>query len=109
MTNDIATLRRLLGLTTPAPWVADSPLGTDWLVKRVGDNLAVAGYIEPNDARFIAAMRNTLPGLLDRIEELEGLLSNQLRHHCFPDVHDGGPCNICEDSRQALTRSTGDE
>lgn len=79
---DIATLRGLCERATPGPWRQGSvetynvfapsrpdseQLGHEWVVLRM--NTHFPSYIA--DAAFVAAARQAVPALIDRVEELE--------------------------------------
>lgn len=68
----ISELRELLGKATEGPWsigpiphMIDGPGGL-----QMG---CATSHNAHDDAALIVAMRNALPGLLDRLEELDGI------------------------------------
>ena len=68
---DVAALRKLHEAATPGEWEAEHN-GYDVYETRSahGDVVAEAG-LTPADARYIAAVRNALPALLDAAEALD--------------------------------------
>lgn len=82
--SDLEKIRRLLSEATEGPWeveVGGPEFGEDEYCDGITSNSGQivetdSGVYPPSlpDARLIAAMRNALPALLDRVEELEGAL-----------------------------------
>jgi hypothetical protein len=71
---NLSALREAEREATPGVWVCpqgDFPFRDVWLEASPGDP-ALLTCLSPGDAYFIALARNSLPALLDRIEELEG-------------------------------------
>lgn len=97
----IARLRELLEKATPGEWEACEEAigainGPDCLVALIAMH---QGSVNETDAALIAESRNALPGLLDEIERLRGLLSRVAGPKMQPYM--GGSAYICRQCDRA--------
>lgn len=73
MSADLAALRSLLA-AAPGEWIVRVVHGRAWAeVHADAAGRTVATYLRPADAALIAAAKNALPGLLDRLERAEAV------------------------------------
>ncbi len=109
---DYAELRRLEQAATPGPWSAES-CGNDacWCqVISDGTDVGVApsGAIDRCNAGFIAAARNALPAILDRLEKLE-VAAEAARIVMDSQVGYGEFSAACDQLRECLAALDSDD
>jgi hypothetical protein len=127
---DLAGLKAMLAEATPGEWKAHRVPGHADLSQIVatmpdGSKACVSCDTTDNDAPFIAAVKNSLPKLIQRIEELEEALRQWKCPSCggkgeylqrgigFPAEGVEVPCKVCEGTllhplaRAALTPNEG--